>query len=88
LRRREAGIPPGQHHAGRAATPTDRITLPPERATETLAAGRYRNVAELAHAGLSLLQRAGPEQAVFAASPEAASAEDERDGCFTGKPAS
>jgi putative addiction module CopG family antidote len=61
----------------------DQVTLTPELeqfATEAVAAGRYRDVGEVVHAGLSLLRDAEAERAAFEASLEAAQAEGERDG--------
>jgi antitoxin ParD1/3/4 len=61
----------------------DNVTLPPELerfAAEAVAAGRYRNVAEVVAAGVSLLQRAEAERAAFIRSLEEAEAEAERDG--------
>jgi putative addiction module CopG family antidote len=63
--------------------PMDNVTLPPELerfAAEAVAAGRYRNVAEVVAAGVSLLQRAEAERAAFIRSLEEAEAEAERDG--------
>ena len=61
----------------------DSVTLPPELerfATEAVAAGRYRDVSEVVAAGVSLLQQAEADVAVFVNSLEAARAEAERDG--------
>ena len=59
------------------------MNLPPELehfATEAVAAGRYRNVAEVVAAGVSLLQHAEAERDRFLKSLEQAEAEAERDG--------
>ncbi len=64
----------------------DAVTLPPELerfAADAVAAGRYRDVAEVVAAGVRLLQRAEVEVAEFVASLEAARAEGERDGFVT-----
>ncbi len=61
----------------------DGLTLPPELerfAEDAVAAGRYRDVADVVAAGLSLLQRQERDRAAFIASLEAAAAEGERDG--------
>ena len=61
----------------------DGIVLPPELerfATEAVAAGRYRDVAAVVAAGVSLLQRAETEVTAFVQSLEDARAEAERDG--------
>ena len=63
----------------------DSVTLPPDLerfAAEAVAAGRYRDVAEVVQAGVSLLQRSETEVAVFVASLDEAQAEGERDGFF------
>ena len=62
------------------------VTLPPELerfAEEAVASGRYRDMAELLAAGVSLLQRAEAARAEFIASLEEAEAEGERDGFRT-----
>lgn len=64
----------------------DAVTLPPELerfAADAVAAGRYRDVAEVVAAGVRLLQRAETEVAEFVASLEAAREEGERDGFVT-----
>ena len=64
----------------------DNVTLPPELehfATEAIAAGRYRDMAELLATSVSLLQRTEQARAAFVASLDAAIAEGERDGFFT-----
>ena len=64
----------------------DAVTLPPDLerfAREAVAQGRFRDLAEVVRAGLSLLQRAEAERAAFEASLEAAEAESERDGFLT-----
>jgi putative addiction module CopG family antidote len=61
----------------------DHATLTPELeqfATEAVAAGRYRDVAEVVQAGLPLLRESEAERAAFEASLESAPAEGERDG--------
>jgi antitoxin ParD1/3/4 len=62
------------------------ITLPPDLerfADDIVAQGRFRDVAEVVAAGVSLLQRAEAERAAFVASLEEARAEGERDGFLT-----
>src|SRR5271166_5564917 len=62
------------------------VTLTPDLerfAADAVANGRYRDVAEVVQAGVSLLQRAEAERAAFVASLEAAEAESERDGFLT-----
>jgi putative addiction module CopG family antidote len=49
-------------------------------AADAVANGRYRDVGEVVKAGVSLLQRAEAERAIFVASLEAAEIESERDG--------
>jgi putative addiction module CopG family antidote len=64
----------------------DNVTLPPELerfAAEAVAAGRYRDVAAVVVAGVSLLQRAEAARAEFNASLEEAEAESERLGFLT-----
>ena len=59
------------------------MTLPPELerfAAEVVAAGRYRDVADVVAAGVTLLQRQEQARAEFVASLEAAEAEAEREG--------
>ena len=59
------------------------VTLPLELerfAAEAVAAGRYRDVAEVVAAGVSLLRSQEAMRAEFVASLEAAEAESERDG--------
>jgi putative addiction module CopG family antidote len=61
----------------------DGMSLPPELerfAEAAVAAGRYRDLAELVAAGVSLLQHQEAARAEFVASLEAAEAESERDG--------
>ena len=61
----------------------DNVTLPPELerfAAEVVAAGRYRDVADVVAAGVTLLQRQEQARAEFVASLEAAEAEAEREG--------
>ena len=61
----------------------ENVTLPPELerfATEAVAAGRYRDVAEVVATGLSLLQRQEQARAEFVVSLEAAEAESDREG--------
>ena len=64
----------------------DAVTLPPELerfAADAVAAGRYRDLAEVVAAGVRLLQQAEVDVAEFVASLEAARAEGERDGFVT-----
>jgi putative addiction module CopG family antidote len=59
------------------------VTLPLDLerfAAEAVAAGRYRDVADVVAAGVSLLQRQERARAEFIASLEEAEAEAERDG--------
>jgi putative addiction module CopG family antidote len=63
------------------------MTLPPELerfAAEAIAAGRYRDKAELLAAGVSLLQRQERARAELLASVLAAKADGDRDGYLTG----
>ena len=53
-------------------------------AEEAVAVGRFRNVAAVVAAGVSLLQRQEQARADLLASVLAAEAEAERDGCVTG----
>jgi putative addiction module CopG family antidote len=76
--------------SGRPPTPydnaMDNVTLPPELerfAAEAVAAGRYRDVADVVAAGVSLLQRQEAARAEFVASLEAAEAESDREGWHT-----
>ncbi len=65
----------------------DDVTLTPELerfATEAVAAGRYRDVAEVVQAGVSLLQRQEAARAELLASVVAARQEGDRDGYLTG----
>ena len=58
------------------------VTLPPELerfATEVVASGRYRTVAEVAAAGVTLLQRQEQARAELLASVLAAKEESDRD---------
>lgn len=62
------------------------LTLPPDLesfAAEAVAAGRYRDVAEVVRTGVRLLRQAEAEVANFVASLEEAQAEGERDGFLT-----
>lgn len=62
------------------------LMLPPDLesfAAEAVAAGRYRDVAEVVRAGVQLLRQAEAEAAEFAVSLEAAQAEGKRDGFLT-----
>jgi antitoxin ParD1/3/4 len=62
------------------------ITLPPDLerfADDIVAQGRFRDVAEIVRAGMTLLQRAEAERTAFVASLEEARAEGERDGFLT-----
>ena len=57
------------------------VTLPPELerfAREAVAAGRYRDLAEVVAAGVSLLQRMESERAAFVRSLEEAEADRDR----------
>ncbi len=61
------------------------MTLTPELerfAAEAVAAGRYRDIAEVVQAGVKLLQRSEAEVTAFVASLDEAQAEGERDGFF------
>lgn len=61
----------------------DTVTLPPDLArfaTEAIAAGRYRDVADVVAAGVRLLQRQDEARSAFVASLDEAIAEGERDG--------
>lgn len=61
------------------------VTLPPELerfAAEAVAQGRFRDVADVVAAGVSLLQRQDQARAAFIKSLEDAQAEGERDGFF------
>jgi antitoxin ParD1/3/4 len=61
----------------------DEVSLPPDLAqfaTDAVAAGRFRDVAEVVAAGVSLLQRQEQARAAFIRSLEDAEAEAERDG--------
>jgi antitoxin ParD1/3/4 len=65
----------------------DHVTLPPELerfAEEAVAVGRFRNVAAVVAAGVSLLQRQEQARADLLASVLAAEEEAARDGCVTG----
>ncbi len=62
------------------------VTLPPELerfAEQAVAAGRYRDLAELVAVGVDLLRQREEARAAFNASLEAAEAEAERDGYVT-----
>lgn len=64
----------------------DDVTLPPELerfAAEAVAAGRYRDTAEVVRAGVDLLRQRDAARAAFVASLDAAVAEGERDGFFS-----
>jgi putative addiction module CopG family antidote len=61
----------------------DDVTLPADLArfaTDAVAAGRFRDVAEVVAAGVSLLQRQEQARAAFIQSLEDAEAEADRDG--------
>ncbi len=61
----------------------DGVTLPPDLeqfATEAVAAGRYRDTAEVVRAGVQLLQRAEAEVAEFVVSLQTARDEANWDG--------
>jgi len=63
--------------------PMDDVSLPADLAqfaTDAVAAGRFRDVAEVVAAGVSLLQRQEQARAAFIQSLEDAEAEAERDG--------
>jgi putative addiction module CopG family antidote len=65
----------------------DSVTLPPELerfATEAIAAGHYRDMAEVIAAGVSLLRRHEQARAELLASVLAAQEEADRVGCATG----
>jgi putative addiction module CopG family antidote len=65
----------------------DAISLPPELeqfAAEAVAAGRYRDTADLVRAGLELLQRREQARAELLASVLAAQEEGDRIGYVTG----
>ncbi len=62
------------------------VTLPPELerfAEQAVAAGRYRDLAELVAVGVDLLRQRETARAAFNASLEVAEAEAERDGYVT-----
>ena len=61
----------------------DGVTLPPDLeqfAIEAVAAGRYRDTAEVVRAGVQLLQRTEAEVVAFVASLQTARDEANRDG--------
>lgn len=61
----------------------DDVSLPPDLdrfAEEAVAAGRYRDKAELVRAGIELIRKLESERAAFIRSLEEAEAEGERDG--------
>ena len=61
----------------------DSVTLPPELerfATESVAAGRYRDLSELVAAGVDLLRRQEAARVDFVATLEAAEAEAQHEG--------
>jgi putative addiction module CopG family antidote len=65
----------------------DNLTLTPELeqvAADAVAAGRYRDVAEVVRAGVTLLQRHEQARAELLASVLAAREEADRDGYVTG----
>ena len=67
--------------------PMDNVMLTPELerfATEAVAAGRYRDLAEVVQAGVSLLQRQEAARAELLASVLAAQERGDRDGYLTG----
>ncbi len=67
--------------------PMDAISLPPELeqfAAEAVAAGRYRDTADLVRAGLELLQRREQARTELLASVLAAQEEGDRIGYVTG----
>jgi antitoxin ParD1/3/4 len=62
------------------------VTLPPDLerlASERIAAGRHRDLAELVTTGVSLLLRAEEERTAFIHTLEAAEAEGDRDAWFS-----
>ena len=62
------------------------VTLPPDLerfADDIVAQGRYRDVAEVVAAGVSLLRRQEAARVEFVASLEAAEAESDREGWHT-----
>ena len=64
----------------------DAIDLPPDLARfadEAVAAGRYRDVADVVRAGVALLRATEAQRAKLLASVQAAEAEGDRDGYFT-----
>jgi putative addiction module CopG family antidote len=64
----------------------DDMILPPELkrfAADAVAAGRYRDMAEVVAAGISLLKRQETARTAFIASVDDALAEGERDGFFS-----
>jgi Arc/MetJ-type ribon-helix-helix transcriptional regulator len=64
----------------------DDMTLPPELerfAAEAIAAGRYRDKADLLAAGVGLVQRLEVERAAFVASLEAAEADAKQNGTLS-----
>lgn len=66
--------------------PMDGMTLPPELerfAADLVADGRYRNMSEVAAAGVSLLQLHEKARSELLASVLAAEVEADRDGYFT-----
>jgi len=65
----------------------DDLTLPPDLerfGTEAVAGGRYRDIAEVVAAGVSLLRRQEQARAELLTSLIAAKAESDRDGYLTG----
>jgi len=67
-------------------SPMNAVTLPPDLerfADDIVAQGRYRDVAEVVAAGVSLLRRQEAARAEFVASLEAAEAESDREGWHT-----
>jgi putative addiction module CopG family antidote len=65
----------------------DGVSLPPELeqfAADAIAAGHYRDTADVVRAGVELLKRHGQARAALLASVLAAKAEGDRDGYLTG----
>jgi putative addiction module CopG family antidote len=64
----------------------DAVILTPELeqfAAEAVAAGRYRDIAEVVRAGVSLVRRLEADRAAFIASLESAEAGADRDGSLS-----
>jgi putative addiction module CopG family antidote len=66
----------------------DSVILTPELerfAAEAVAAGRYRDIADVVHAGIDLLRQRDAARAALLDSVLAAQAEGDRDGYLTGE---